>query len=298
MELRQLKYFIAAAEQLNFTKAARECNIVQTAMTQQIANLEHELKVKLFERNHRNLSLTVAGERFLKDARRIMNQVTASVDGIADFKEGYENVIRIGYHGEMFKKDLAEILKEFRLRNPKTKVYLSQEPQDELIGSLEAGELDLVFTIYGSYFQSLGWMETEILEENRVKLVVSRDHPLLEKDRITWADLRGVPMIDFEEKNRDEREMRRLQEGRVFDEYCLVTDHTSGEILIESGYGVAFWVERMCDPVRYPYLRFIDVEDCADIAKFCVAYRKKDLAAQCRELITYIKNYEAMYQKK
>lgn len=106
-----------------------------------------------------------------------MNQVTASVDGIADFKEGYENVIRIGYHGEMFKKDLAEILKEFRLRNPKTKVYLSQEPQDELIGSLEAGELDLVFTIYGSYFQSLGWMETEILEENRVKLVVSRDHP-------------------------------------------------------------------------------------------------------------------------
>ncbi len=56
-------------------------------------------------------------------------------------------MIRIGYHGEMFKKDLAEILKEFRLRNPKTKVYLSQEPQDELIGSLEAGELDLVFTI-------------------------------------------------------------------------------------------------------------------------------------------------------
>ena len=52
-----------------------------------------------------------------------------------DFKEGYDHVIRIGYHGEMFKKDLTEILKEFRKANPKTKVYLSQEPQDELMES-------------------------------------------------------------------------------------------------------------------------------------------------------------------
>lgn len=296
MELRQLKYFIAAAEHLNFTKAARECNIVQTAMTQQIANLENELKVKLFERNHRNLSLTVAGERFLKDARKITNQVAVAVGEMEDFKEGYENVIRIGYHGEMFKKDLAEILKEFRKRNPRTKVYLSQEPQDELIDRLESGELDLIFTIYGSYFQSLGWMETEILEESRLKLVVSRDHPLLKKEKVTWADLQREPMIDFEEKNRSEREIQWLQKGMVFDNYCLVTDHTSGEILIESGYEVAFWVARMCDPLRYPYLRFIDVEDCEDMAKACVAYRKEDLSPQCRTLIRYIKAYEDMYR--
>lgn len=292
MEIRQLKYFIAAAKHLNFTKAARECNIVQTAMTQQVANLENELKVKLFERNHRNLSLTIAGERFLKDAKKIVNQVRISSEDMGDFKEGYDHVIRIGYHGEMFKKDLTEILKEFRRINPKTKVYLSQEPQDQLMESLEYGELDLVFTIYGSFFKSLDWLKTEILDESKVKLVVSADHPLLKKEKVTKADLQSERFIDFEEKNREERELHWLQEGLVFNHYCLVTDHTSGEILIESGYGVAFWVDRLCDPVRFPCLRFLDIEDYTDTARTCVAYRKEGLNPQCAQLLEYIRSYE------
>lgn len=292
MEIRQLKYFIAAAKHLNFTKAAKECSIVQTAMTQQVANLEGELKVKLFERTHRNLSLTPAGERFLKSAKKIVNQAKISAGDMEDFKEGYDHVIRIGYHGEMFKKDLTEILKEFRKANPKTKVYLSQEPQDELMESLEYGELDLVFTIYGSYFNSLDWLEAEILDESSVKLVVSRDHPLLKKEKVTKADLQSERFIDFEERNREEREILWLQEGLVFPHYCLVTDHTSGEILVESGYGVAFWVDHLCDPVRYPNLRFIDIEDNRDTAKTCVAYRREDLSPQSRLLLEQIRDYE------
>ncbi len=297
MEIRQLKYFIVAAKHLNFTKAARECNIVQTAMTQQVANLENELKVKLFERTHRNLSLTAAGERFVKDAKKIINQAKAAAEDMEEFKEGYDHVIRIGYHGEMFKKDLTEILKEFRKANPKTKVYLSQEPQDQLMESLEYGELDIVFTIYGSFFKSLDWMEWEILDENKVKLVVSAQHRLLEKEKVTKEDLQSEQFIDFEERNREEREILRLQEGLVFPNYCLVTDHASGEILIESGYGVAFWMDRLCDPARYPNLRFIDIEGNRDIAKTCVAYRREDISLQCRLLLEYIRDYEHVRAK-
>lgn len=285
MEIRQLKYFISAAKHLNFTKAAKECNIVQTAMTQQIGNLESELNVKLFERSHHKLFLTAAGERFLGDAKKIVNQVRISADGMEDFKKGYDHIVRIGYHGEVFKKDLVRILKEFRKLSPKTKVYLSQEPQDQLLESLEFGELDMIFTIYGSFFRALPWLEAEILEEDRVKLVVAMDHPLLEKEKVSKADLLGEKFIDFEEKNREEREMHWLQEGMVFDQYCLITDSSSGEILIESGYGVSFWSERVCDPVRYPYLRFIDVEDHNDTAQTCVAYRKGGSSPQCQILL-------------
>jgi hypothetical protein len=98
-------------------------------------------------------------------------------------------------------------------------------------------------------------------------------------------------MIDFDERNQNEREVRWLQKGMVFDRYCLVTDHTSGEILIESGYGISFWVERMCDPEIYPNLCFIDIEDDEDIAKTCVAYRREELTLQCRTLIEYTKRY-------
>ena len=65
MEIRQLRYFISAATHLNFTRAARECFIVQTAMTQQIANLESEIGVRLFERGYRSLTLTPAGEEMV-----------------------------------------------------------------------------------------------------------------------------------------------------------------------------------------------------------------------------------------
>ena len=78
MEIRQLKYFISAATHLNFTRAARECFIVQTAMTQQIANLENEIGVRLFERGYRSLTLTPAGEVFLQDAREIVAQAQAA----------------------------------------------------------------------------------------------------------------------------------------------------------------------------------------------------------------------------
>ena len=72
MDLKQLNYFISAAKHENFTRAAQECFIVQTAMTHQIAALEKELGVSLFERNSRRVKLTPAGEVFLGQAQRIV----------------------------------------------------------------------------------------------------------------------------------------------------------------------------------------------------------------------------------
>ena len=73
MELRQLEYFVASAKYLNITKAARECNIVQSAMSQQINALEKDLGVTLFERTNRGLLLTQEGEALLKEAGRLLD---------------------------------------------------------------------------------------------------------------------------------------------------------------------------------------------------------------------------------
>ena len=74
MELRQLRYFVSAAAHLNFTKAAKECYIVQSSMTEQIANLESELGVKLFDRQSKGLALTEAGRFFLPKAKAILGE--------------------------------------------------------------------------------------------------------------------------------------------------------------------------------------------------------------------------------
>ncbi|MCD8082070.1 MAG: LysR family transcriptional regulator [Clostridiales bacterium] len=292
MEIRQLKYFIAAAEQLNFTKAAKKCHIVQTAMPQQIANLENELDIRLFERSHRSLSLTPAGEHFLKHAKTIVAFAESSVGEMADFRRGYRNILRIGYHGEMFKRDITEILKEFRRKCPDTKIYLIQETQDQLIERAECGEVDLVFTIYADFFRMLDWMETEILDQSDLKVVVSRDHPLADRGTVAWEELKDEYFIEFEEKGLEEHRLEMLHNDMVIRNYGRIFDHTSGEILIESGYAVSLWTGRMCREEDYPKLRFLDIEGLQATTRGCVIYRKNSLSEAGRTLIDEIKRYE------
>ncbi len=292
MEIRQLKYFIAAAEELNFTKAAKKCHIVQTAMTQQIANLESELDIRLFERNYRSLSLTAAGEHFLKHAKTIVAFADSSVGEMADFRRGYQDILRIGYHGEMFKRDITEILKEFRKKSPNTKIYLIQETQDRLLERVECGEVDLVFTIYAEFFRMLEWMETEIVDESGLKAVVSRDHPLANRGTVAWEELKDEYFIEFEEKGLEEHRLEMLHNDMVIRNYGKIFDHTSGEILIESGYAVSLWTERMCREENYPHLRFLNIEGLRATTQGCVIYRKNSLNVAGRMLIDEIKKYE------
>lgn len=100
MELRQLKYFISAAKHLNFTKAAAECYIVQTSMTHQIAALEDELGVKLFERKSRNMELTEAGKIFLKEAQSLLAGAERAAELVRTTAEGYESILRLGVCGK------------------------------------------------------------------------------------------------------------------------------------------------------------------------------------------------------
>ena len=80
MNFNQLEYFISAADNLNFTKAARECYISQTAMTQQIQALEKNLGVKLFLRDKHHIELTTAGSVYLKEARAMNNQIQEEME--------------------------------------------------------------------------------------------------------------------------------------------------------------------------------------------------------------------------
>ena len=79
MDIRGLKYFISAAECLNFTRAAKECFITQTAMSQHIANMEKELGFQLFRRNNRNVELTTAGRDFYEQMKAVVHSYDNAV---------------------------------------------------------------------------------------------------------------------------------------------------------------------------------------------------------------------------
>lgn len=276
MEIRQLKYFISAAEHLNFTRAAKECCIVQTAMTQQIANLENEIGTKLFERNRRVMRLTPEGQVFLQEAKVVLARAERAVEQTRSCAAGYESMLRIGYHGELVKRDLAVILKAYRAVHPEVKVLLYQKTHEELIDGLENEEMDFTFSLYSTYYDTLPWLRKLILREERLKLVVSRNHPLAGKGHVTLEEVKNEPFISFDEKSMEERELDLARMGVVLNRYGGIYDHTSGELLVESGYGVSIWAESLCSEKERPNLDFLDIVDHPGPNELCISWKDRE----------------------
>ena len=109
MSLHQIEFFLSVARHLNFTKAAQECNISQSAISQQIENFENTLGFKLFNRNNRKTTLTKGGEVFLTHAQQILDAYNKAVLESSLAASSLENRIRIGYSGPWEKSILPRI---------------------------------------------------------------------------------------------------------------------------------------------------------------------------------------------
>lgn len=97
MDIRQLRYFITVAEHLNFTKAANQLYVAQSAISQQIADLEDQVGVKLFIRNKRSVKLTPAGSVFLKEAIEIVEKTSGAIEKAKQTDEGIIGSLSIGF---------------------------------------------------------------------------------------------------------------------------------------------------------------------------------------------------------
>ena len=113
MNINQLRYFVSAAENCSFTKAAAQYFISQTAVTQQIQALEETLGVVLFDRSIRPISLTPAGKLFLVDAKAILERVNHSINRVQEASVGFVGNLRIGYTKGYERSRLSNTLRAF-----------------------------------------------------------------------------------------------------------------------------------------------------------------------------------------
>jgi len=144
MELRHLRYFVAVADELNFTRAARKLHVAQPALSRQIRQLEEELGVKLLERNHHAVALTRSGRDFLAEARALLQQSEQAIRAARQSGEAAPGQLNLGYVWGLFHSLVPPILQRFRESSPKTAVNLFdlsalQQAEALLEGALDAG---------------------------------------------------------------------------------------------------------------------------------------------------------------
>src|ERR1041385_5541536 len=164
MELRHLRYFVAVAENLNFTKAAAKLHLAQPSLTRQIHNLEEEIGVRLLNRSKSQVALTEEGRSFLVDARRVLALATESVQAVQRLSRGETRQLNIAYSSNFNFEVLPETLGAFRLAFPHIALNLFNMTPAEQFRALEVRKIDLGFVGLrpSASTGSLQWQSIEI----------------------------------------------------------------------------------------------------------------------------------------
>ena len=192
MELRHLRYFIAVAEESSFSRAAQRLHIAQPRLSQQIAALEGELGVQLFERNARGVTLTHAGEEFLKEARLAVAQAHHAVQIAQRAGRGEVGQIEIGFLTSATNVFFARIIRSFRARHPQVALALRDMCEADLLKRIRSGKLDLALMRNVPEDDEI---KAEALWSDSMNIGLPADHPLAAQPRVALADLSGVPFI-------------------------------------------------------------------------------------------------------
>ncbi len=196
MELRQLRYLVALAEERHFTRAAQREHIAQPALSQQIRRLEQSVGLALVERTTRHVTMTEAGDLLVARARRILAEVEAAdaeLRRLAGMETGH---VTVGTMHTMGPVDVSLALAVFRQRHPGVELTVRENSSEELAEMLRIDELDLAFLSVTERIESHGLALLQLVSEELV-VVLPADHRLATRRRVRMAELAGEQFISY-----------------------------------------------------------------------------------------------------
>lgn len=143
VELRHLRYFVAVADELNFTRAARRLRVAQPSLSRQIRQLEEEMGVVLFRRDRRSVGLTPAGQTFAEEARQILAHSLLAVRAAQGTQQEQAGSLNLGYVWGLFHSFAPEVINRFRKAHPRVTVNLFDKTATQQARALAEGTLDV-----------------------------------------------------------------------------------------------------------------------------------------------------------
>ena len=194
IELNQLRYFVAVAEELNFRRAAKRLNMTQPPLSRHIALLEHTLGTPLFDRTNRSVRLTPAGRRLLADAADILTRTESAVLAARQAAQGRAGQIELGFVPSACVEVVPRIAARIRRDMPDVDLTLREVMTTEAIESLQAGSLDFGICRLPRVPVDL---PLEKLWSEPFILAAPKNHPFLTEPDFDITDLNGVDFVGY-----------------------------------------------------------------------------------------------------
>ena len=259
MELRTLRYFLAAAQEENITRAADILHVTQPTLSRQMMDLERELGVTLMLRGKNGLTLTDDGIFFRQRAQEIVELADRLEKSFAERQNDISGMVVIGASEVVGSQTLAKLMKEFSEKYPAVQFTLYNETVDSIKERLDKGLVDI-----GLLLEPIDVTKYDYIRLDRQDtwgLLVREDHPLAEKASLTAQDVASCPLLLPLRENirveilhwlgREEKELR----IPLF--YTLLSN---AALLVAEGLGCAFCMDGALATRSDPRLRFIPLE--------------------------------------
>lgn len=275
MNLRQLRYLVALADERHFTRAAAREHVAQPALSQQIRSLEAEVGLTLVERTTRRVAMTQAGELLVARARRALAELDAAQAELQSLAGVQAGRLSVGAMHTMGPVDLSLLLATFHARYPAVELTVREQSSEELAAMLRDDEIDLAFLSVTERIQSRGLTLRPLVSEELV-VVLATDHPLASRPRLRLTDLPGESFISFREGARLRELLTTAAAAAGFEPRIALESNESRRIrsLVSRGLGVAILPRSdadasgsavaVCDLVEPPLTRDVTLASRAE----------------------------------
>ena len=237
--LRQIQYFLAVVDTLNFRQAAETLRISQPTLSNQIATLEETFELQLFERSRAGTTLTPAGRELVPGARRLLEELQGLTDQAESLSLGPAGTYRLGVTPTLGPYLLPHVLPTIHKKYSAIKLYVREGAPRSLESGLASGEFDVILTPLP--VEQVDLTVAPLFREP-VKLVMSSEHRLADKKRISRKDLQGESVLTIEEHHHFHQQIHQLCArlgAHVLRDYEGTSLDTLRQMVV-MGMGIAF----------------------------------------------------------
>lgn len=300
MDVRQLRMFVAVAEELHFGRAAARLHMAQPPLSQAIKRLEHELGVELFERTTRRVKLTPAGLVLLERSSCVFDALNAAVEGVQRAHQGRLGTLRVGFTTLAPHQMLPRLADHHHRKHPDVQLRPGNVPSKMQIDMLNSGRLDLGLLWLPAESSAVDLRGITCVKVVRQAMVaaVPVNHRLAATDRVSVADLRSDPFVSYIEPQGGSalREAMRYacQAAGYFPDIVQEAPDASALLaIVSTGVGVCLLPEAARE-MAVPGTRILEISPPVPFVDYALVWRAFDRSSLVRGVVESVCELEGL----